>query len=63
MLYLAVDAGGNVLEHRIERSSGHRLLDREVKTMLKRAQPLPGAPADVRQARLELLLPIEFEAR
>ena len=63
LLYFTIDRNGNVLDYRIERSTGHTILDREVTAMLERAKPLPPVPAQLRQARLELLLPIQFSLR
>lgn len=63
VLYFVIDRQGNVLDYRIERSSGHRLLDREVAAMLERAKPLPPAPPELQRSRFELLLPIRFAMR
>ena len=60
LLYFAIDRDGNVLDYRIERSSVHSILDREADAVQERAKPLPPMPPQVRQARLELLLPIQF---
>lgn len=62
-LYFVMDRQGHVLEHRIDRSSGYTLLDREVEEMIRRAQPLPALPADMAQARLELVVPVQFQLR
>lgn len=63
VLYFVIDRQGNVLDYRIERSSGYRLLDREVAAMLERAKPMPPAPPDLQRTRIELLLPIRFSMR
>lgn len=62
-LYIVVDREGNVLESSIKESSGHRLLDKEVKAMIKRAEPLPKIPDAMRQAKLEITVPVEFFLR
>ncbi len=54
---------GTVLEYRIEQSSGHTLLDQEVEAMIERAQPLPAMPDFMTQARLELVVPVDFAIR
>lgn len=51
---------GELLEFELERSSGSVLLDREVRGLLRRAQPLPKPPKTVRGEVIELVLPIEF---
>jgi len=63
LLYFVMDADGQVLEHRLQRSSGHSLLDREVVAMIERAQPLPKVPPDMQRERLELVVPVEFFLR
>jgi protein TonB len=62
-LYFAMDRNGQVLDYRLERSSGHALLDREVEAMIKRAEPLPRLPESWQQTRLELVVPIQFALR
>jgi protein TonB len=62
-LYFVMDRRGRVLAHRLQRSSGHDLLDREVLDLIQRAQPLPGLPASMSQDRLELVVPIQFQLR
>lgn len=62
-LYFVMDRGGRVLQHRIDRSSGYSLLDREVEAMIRRAEPLPAMPDDMTQARLELVVPVQFRLR
>ena len=60
LLYLVIDRNGQVLESRIEESSGYRLLDRATLDMLKRASPLPPMPDDLPRERLELVVPVQF---
>lgn len=59
-LYLAINRQGQVLEHRIVKSSGTPALDEAANRMLARALPLPAMPAASRQNRLELVIPIVF---
>ena len=63
MLFFVMDRDGYVLNYRIDRSSGYDLLDREVEEMIQRAQPLPPLPAEMTQARLELVVPVQFQLR
>ena len=63
MLYLLLDREGRVLEHRIEETSGYALLDREALALVERAQPLPRMPDEMPNARLELIVPVEFFLR
>ena len=63
LLYFVMDRDGWVIEYRLEQSSGHDLLDREVAAMIERAQPLPRMPDDIRPSRLELVVPVQFFLR
>lgn len=54
---------GRLLTNSLERSSGSVLLDREVKQLLKRAQPMPKPPREIVGDRVEVVLPIEFSLR
>lgn len=63
MLRFVMNPEGRVLSYRIERSSGHRLLDEEVREMIERASPLPAMPDGMQQARLELVVPVSFFLR
>lgn len=63
LLYFVMDREGRVITHRLQESSGHRLLDREVEEMIRRAQPLPKMPDDMERAQLELVVPVQFFLR
>ena len=63
MLRFTMDAEGNVLSFRLEKTSGHETLDAEVLAMIKRAEPLPKIPADLGRDRLELVVPVQFALR
>ena len=54
---------GAVMAQRIERPSGHELLDLEAADLVRRAQPLPTPPADVPGERFEFVVPIQFRLR
>lgn len=61
MLRFIVSRDGSVSTSRITQSSGHKRLDKEAMSMIKRAQPLPAMPADMREASLNLVIPVKFE--
>jgi periplasmic protein TonB len=63
LLRFTMARDGRVLSHRVERSSGHAVLDREVEELIERASPLPAMPADMTQDRLEVVVPIAFGLR
>lgn len=58
-----MDRNGKVLSCRLERGSGHSLLDEEVLAMLERAQPLPPIPPEMPDQQLEFVVPIHFGLR
>ncbi|WP_245986009.1 energy transducer TonB family protein [Azospirillum thermophilum] len=55
-----IDQDGNVLSVRLDRSSGHEVLDEETVEMVKRASPLPAPPPEMAQSRIELVVPVQF---
>ena len=59
-LYIAVDRTGRVQLYELRTSTGHQLLDREVRAMVERARPFPPFPDEMREAHLEVLLNVEF---
>jgi periplasmic protein TonB len=63
MLSFSVDRNGRVLAHEIVRSSGHAELDKEVVSMIERAQPLPPFPPSMPEEKLDLTVPIRFSLR
>ncbi|WP_281018162.1 MULTISPECIES: TonB family protein [unclassified Minwuia] len=63
MLFFRMDRDGRVTEFRIEKGSGHALLDAEVEAMIQRAQPLPAMPDFMPQSQLELVVPVKFALR
>jgi periplasmic protein TonB len=63
MLSFSVDRNGRVLAHEIVRSSGHSELDKEVVSMIERAQPLPPFPPSMPEEKLDLTVPIRFSLR
>ena len=54
---------GTVTGFRLERSSGHQLLDQEILELIQRAQPLPPMPPEMTQQTVEIVVPIRFELR
>jgi periplasmic protein TonB len=62
-LNFSVNRNGRVLAHEIVRSSGHPELDKEVVSMIERAQPLPPFPPSMPEDKLALTVPIRFSLR
>lgn len=62
-LTFTIDRQGRLLSHRIAASSGHPLLDQEVKAMVQRASPMPSIPAALGKSRLTITVPISFTLR
>lgn len=59
----AVNREGTVLWARLERGSGHDLLDAESLALVERAQPLPPPPPDLKGNLIEIVVPIRFSLK
>ena len=55
-----IDREGRVLSVRLDRSAGHEMLDEETLEMVRRASPLPTPPEEMKQDRIELVVPVQF---
>jgi len=60
-LYFVIDRAGRVLDFRVEKSTGYKILDEEVMNMIKRASPLPAPPESVAGDTLEYRVPVGFD--
>lgn len=63
VIAFTVKSNGRVGGIRLKRSSGHPVLDREVRAMLRRAAPFPPIPKSSRRRALSLSVPITFRMR
>src|SRR3546814_3577621 len=63
LLYFAMDSEGRILARRVQRGSGHRILDEEALAMLERAAPLPPFPPDFERDRPGLVVPVRFRLK
>ena len=63
LLRFNMTPGGEVLSFRLERCSGHAALDQETLELIRRAQPLPALPPEMRQQPIELVVPLRYELR
>ena len=63
LLRFSMTPAGEVLSFRLERSSGHALLDQETLELIRRAQPLPALPPEMGQQPIELVVPLRYELR
>lgn len=59
-LKFSMDRQGHVLSATVDKSSGVAAFDREVLAMMRRAEPLPPAPADRPGETLEFVIPVVF---
>jgi protein TonB len=62
-LRFTVARNGDVLSYALHRSSGSEALDEETLTLIERAKPLPPMPADMREDRVELIVPVRYTLR
>jgi protein TonB len=63
ILSFTVSRGGQVLSSHLARSSGHPALDAETLDLVRRAQPLPAFPPDIKQASKSFTMAIPFSLR
>jgi len=59
----SVDRRGGLHDVHIVRSSGSALLDRDALAWLRRSQPLPPPPAEMRGARIHVTVPLRYDIR
>ena len=62
-LRFSLSRNGQVLSAGLGASSGHRALDAETLAMVRRAQPFPAFPTDMKQASMSFSVPIQFSVR
>jgi protein TonB len=62
-LSFTLGRGGQVLGSRLAGSSGHPSLDSETLAMVRRAQPFPPMPPDLKQASMSFSIPVQFSIR
>ena len=62
-LTFSLGRGGQVLSSRLGGSSGHAALDAEALAMVRRAQPFPAFPPDVRDASIGFAVAVDFVIR
>ena len=62
-LAFTLSRGGQVLASRLAGSSGHGGLDAETMAMVRRAQPFPAFPPDMKQASMSFSVPVAFAIR
>lgn len=62
-LSFSLGRGGQVLASRLGGSSGHPALDAETLAMVRRAQPFPAFPPDIKQASMSFSVPVAFSIR
>jgi len=62
-LSFTLGRGGEVLASRLGGSSGHAALDAETMAMVRRAQPFPPFPSDMKQRSMSFSVPVAFSIR
>jgi protein TonB len=62
-LSFSLGRGGQVLGSRLAGSSGHAALDGETLAMVRRAQPFPGFPPEIKQGSMSFNVPVQFSIR
>jgi protein TonB len=62
-LSFTLGRSGQVLGSRLAGSSGHPSLDGETLAMVRRAQPFPAMPPELKQASMSFSIPVQFSIR
>jgi protein TonB len=62
-LSFTLGRSGQVLGSRLGGSSGHPALDGETLAMVRRAQPFPPMPPELKQASMSFSIPVQFSIR
>lgn len=62
-LTFSLGRGGQVLASRLGGSSGHAALDAETMAMVRRAQPFPVFPPEMKQGSMSFSIPVAFSLR
>lgn len=62
-LSFSLGRGGQVLAGHLGGSSGHAALDAETLAMLRRAQPFPAFPPELKQSSMSFSVPVAFAIR
>jgi protein TonB len=62
-LSFTLGRGGQVLGSRLAGSSSHPSLDGETLAMVRRAQPFPAMPPELKQASMSFSIPVQFSIR
>jgi protein TonB len=62
-LSFTLSRSGQVLSSRLAGSSGHSALDSETLAMIRRAQPFPPMPPELKQASMSFSIPVQFSIR
>jgi protein TonB len=62
-LSFTLGRSGQVLGSRLAGSSGHPALDSETLAMVRRAQPFPPMPSELKQASMSFSIPVQFSIR
>jgi protein TonB len=63
VLTFTIHRDGRVTAAKVARSSGSSVLDKEVMSMIRRANPLPPFPEDFREQQITLSVPVQFSLR
>ncbi len=60
LLQVKIARNGEVVAHKIFRTSGNSLLDTEAENLIARANPLPAMPKEISDRQFEFLAPVSF---
>jgi protein TonB len=59
-LQFTIDRQGRVIQYRIDRSSGHSILDEATENMIRKAGQFPPIPPELDIAGLDIVMPMQY---
>jgi protein TonB len=62
-VFFSLDRQGRMIDSRVVRSSGASVLDEEALALLRRTQPFPAPPRELRGESVDLTVPIRFNLK
>ncbi|NNC22592.1 energy transducer TonB [Salinisphaera sp. USBA-960] len=60
MVHLVIKRNGHIVDWEFRQKTGHDILDRAVKRMIRSSDPFPAFPSEIDGQRLELTVPVVF---
>lgn len=60
---VSIDRTGSIVAHEVIQATGHDVLDREIPKLMKRINPLPAPPSELKDSQLSFVIPLSWIIR